>query len=118
MSKFKVGDKVIYNKDFVAEIFGVANRADYWGERYAISFQYADGDLNNCVVRETDLQSAEIGVGDIVKYHYNINCEVLEIKNKKDMVEKNVLLKAFYENGWRYRMANIDNLELVDKGGN
>ena len=69
-------------------------------------------------MEEKDLQLAKIEVGDIVKYHYNIDCEVLEIKDKKDIANKNVLLKAFYGDGWRYRMANIDNLELVEKGGN
>ena len=117
MSKFKVGDKVIYGGR-IAEIFGVANRADYWGERYAISFQYEDGNLNNRVVREKDLQSAEIEKGDIVNYIFHKRCKVLEIKNEKDMDNKNVLLKLFYDKGFRYKLVDINDLKLVKKGGN
>ena len=117
MSKFKVGDKVIYDGK-IATIFGVADKANYWGEKYAISYQYEDDNLSNRIVKEEDLQLAEIEVGDIVNYIFHKRCKVLEIKNEKDMDNKNVLLKLFYGDGWRYRMANIDNLELVEKGGN
>ena len=67
------------------------------------------------LIIEEELQYAEIEVGDTVKYHYNKRCEVEEIKDERDMVGRNVLLKVFYDKGWRYRTADIDNLELIEK---
>ena len=121
MSKFKVGDKVIYDKDFVAEIFGVANRADYWGERYAISFQYEDGNLNNRVVREKDLQSAKIEVGDIVKLS-NGNKGLVEHIAKKKLAngEEMALVDMIdtFATNTDYRFISTTILKLVEKGGN
>ena len=120
MSKFKVGDKVIYGGR-IAEIFGVANRADYWGERYAISFQYEDGNLNNRVVREKDLQSAEIKEGDIVKFP-NGNKGLVEHIAKKKLFdgEELALIDMIDTNATNtdYKLISTCVIELVEKGGN
>ena len=119
-NKFEVGDKVIYGGR-IAEIFGVANRADYWGERYAISFQYADGDLNNCVVRETDLQSAEIEVGDIVKFPNGNKGLVEHIAKKKPAIGGELALVDMIDTtatNTDYKLISTCVIELVEKGGN
>ena len=119
MNKFKDGDEVIYindTKKYKAKIFGVAKKEDWTRGKYAITFIDDDGSRVNLIVGESQLHLAKIEVGDIVKYCYEDNCKVLEIKDEKDMADKNVLLQMFYDEGFRYRFANIDNLELVKKG--
>ena len=69
MSKFKIGDKVIYDGflgQYKGEIFGISKK-DVKGGKYAITVK---GNLNyiNLLVEEEDLQLVEIEAGDIVKF--------------------------------------------------
>ena len=119
MSKFKVGDKVIYDGK-IATIFGVADKANYWGEKYAISYQYEDDNLSNRIVKEEDLQLAEIEVGDIVKAEYGSG-EVVFVASKKDVDGRKIaLIDTNYKNkkAEYYIAFNIRDLKLVEKGGN
>ena len=114
MSKFEIGDKVIYDGR-IAEIFGVANKTDFWGKRYAITFQYESGNLNNCVVREEDLQSAEIEIGDIVEDNDRYIGKVISIADKNTDWKIGIYDKNFTERYENLQAAYIHDLKLVKK---
>ena len=121
MNKFKVGDKVIYGNN-IAIIFGVADKVDDYGEKYAISYIDGLGSRANVVVSENRLQSAEIEVGDIVKDPEGKKCLVEHITKKTLALteEKMALLDRceMLATNTDYRIECLSNLELVEKGGN
>ena len=121
MSKFKVGDKVIYNGflgQYKSEIFGISKK-DVKGGKYAITVK-GNLDYINLLVEEEDLQLAEIEVGDIVKTEYGSG-EVVFVASKKDVDGRKIaLIDTNYKNkkAEYYIVFNIRDLKLIEKGGN
>jgi hypothetical protein len=80
-NKFKVGEKVIYDNRYKATIFGVADKADFYGEYAAISITTKDGNLLNTVVREDTLSKPlnknKLEAGDVCKQKGNNRLKIL-----------------------------------------
>lgn len=57
--EIEVGDIVIYKapfKDYVAEVFGIADEPNNWNERFAITYVGWDGTRRNRVMRGEALE--------------------------------------------------------------
>ena len=71
MNQFKVGEEVMYG-GHKAKVFGVAERKDFGGDKYAISFTDDDGDFVNVIVSKPSLSKIksedELEKGDKVKH--------------------------------------------------
>ena len=122
MSKFKVGDKVIYDgvlEQYKGEIFGISKKNVKSG-KYAITVKENSGYLN-LLAEEKDLQLAEIEVGDIVKLPNGNNGKVEHIAKKKLFDgEELALIDMIATNATNtdYKLISTCVIELVEKGGN
>ena len=122
MSKFKIGDKVIYDGflgQYKGEIFGISKK-DVKGGKYAITVK-GNLDYINLLVEEEDLQLVEIEVGDIVKFP-NGNKGLVEHIAKKKLFdgEELALIDMIDTNATNtdYKLISTCVIELVEKGGN
>ena len=115
MSKFEVGETVLYNKTYLAEIFGIAKQSDYANRKYAISLVDSVEDRVNMVVEEKDLQSAKIEIGDIVEDNDRYMGKVISIADRNTDWEIGIYDKNFTERYENLQAAYIHDLKLVKK---
>ena len=122
MDKFKVGDKVIYDGflgQYKGEIFGISKK-DVKGGKYAITVK-GNLDYINLLVEKENLQSVEIEKGDTVELELGEQGVVEYIFNKKekyDRCKRCVVDLKTHDGSANYFIKHLDNLKLVEKGGN